>query len=816
MLMMSNLLRIMLTICLIKCSLQFDPSDNYLINCGSPTNVSVGNRIFMSDDDDDSTFNSSTLVLSAPHRVAANTTSTSVPFSNSPNLYKTTQIFPTNSNYTFSITKHGRHWIRLHFFPFQFNNYNLSNAKFSVSLQHYTLLRDFQVTDLNPVIKEYYLNINTDKLVIAFKPSDDSFAFLNALEVVSGPDHLIPDTVATIDKPGSTQYLMHHALETTFRINMGNTAVNPQNDTLFRKWLPDEPFLKNTNLVTFVSKPEPVNYSREGGPTPEIAPPSVYGTASKLKSEVDPNLNVNVTWYFNVDAGFRYLVRFHFCDIVSKSAGQLVFNVYVNSWYAYKHLDLSKQTSNKLNSPYYLDVVMSESDTSTLSVSVGPSNEAGLYPNALLNGLEIMKISNSKDSLDVSDSNIQSLKSRSKAKTGLILGILVSIMFVFVGLAIILFVMLIRRRKRAHLDVFGNKVSGNATSEYGNIFSLAAVREATDNFSENLVIGVGGFGKVYKGVLKDDTKVAVKRGNPDSQQGINEFRTEIEMLSHFRHRHLVALIGYCDEQNEMILVYEYMENGTLKSHLYGSNNPNLSWKQRLEICVGSARGLHYLHTGSAKPIIHRDVKTANILLDENLMAKVADFGLSKAGPDIDKTHVTTAVKGSFGYLDPEYLIRQQLTEKSDVYSFGVVLYEVLCGRPVIDPSQPRDKVNLVEWAMKLQKKGELTNIIDPNLEGQIKPESLRKFTETAEKCLAECGLDRPTMGDVLWNLDCALQLEEDEGLLDSIEDVLMPVDDTRPLQTLPSGSQYSFGSAEDIVNSSMSRVFSQMRVQELG
>ncbi|TQD70476.1 hypothetical protein C1H46_043992 [Malus baccata] len=288
--------------------------------------------------------------------------------------------------------------------------------------------------------------------------------------------------------------------------------------------------------------------------------------------------------------------------------------------------------------------------------------------------------------------------------------------------------------------------------------------------------------------------------------------TEIEMLSQFRHRHLVSLIGYCDEQNEMIIIYEYMGNGSLKDYLYGSDFPSLSWRQRLGICVGAAKGLHYLHTGSTKAIIHRDVKTANILLDENLMAKVADFGLSKTSPEIDQTHVSTAVKGSFGYFDPEYLTRQQLIEKSDVYSFGVVMFEVLCGRPVIDPSLPRESVNLVEWAMKSHNKGQLEEIVDPCLAGQVKPESLRKFGEIIAKCLAEHGVDRPTVGDVLWNLESVLQLKGSEG---SNGRLSSQADHVNPLETSVSLAEFSMGSAGDLAGFSMSKVFAQMVKEDM-
>ncbi|KAI8534142.1 hypothetical protein RHMOL_Rhmol10G0065900 [Rhododendron molle] len=290
----------------------------------------------------------------------------------------------------------------------------------------------------------------------------------------------------------------------------------------------------------------------------------------------------------------------------------------------------------------------------------------------------------------------------------------------------------------------------------------------TNNFDDELVIGSGGFGNVYKGFIDDGTTiVAIKRLKSKSNQGANEFRTEIEMLSNLRHTHLVTLIGYCDERQEMILVYEYMEHGTLADHLYkhctvgNGTICHLSWKQRMEICIGTARGLDYLHTGTRRGMIHRDVKTTNILLDKDWVAKISDFGLCKEGTTSHShTHVSTDVKGTFGYLDPEYFLTHRLTKKSDVYAFGVVLLEVLCGRPAVDLSLEENQHSLAVWAQQYIKEEKHDQLIDPSLRDQILPQCLKVFTEVANKCLHKHPSGRPTMTDVVASLECMLASQE--------------------------------------------------------
>ncbi|XP_059449363.1 receptor-like protein kinase FERONIA [Corylus avellana] len=293
-------------------------------------------------------------------------------------------------------------------------------------------------------------------------------------------------------------------------------------------------------------------------------------------------------------------------------------------------------------------------------------------------------------------------------------------------------------------------------------FSLEEIFTATNNLDRKLVVGRGGCGFVFKGYIGGKpTPVAIKLFDPTSRQGFHEFRTEIELLSKLRHRHLVPLIGYCNDDRHMIIVYDFMAHGTLRDHLYNTDNPPLSWKQRLEICIGAARGLLYLHEGAEHPIIHRDVNTSNILLDEDWVAKVSDFGLSKLGPkSLSKSHVTTDVKGTFGYLDPQYFWTSKLTVKSDVFGFGVVLFEVLCARPAVDMGLDDEKQSLTLWAQQCFRDRTLDQIIDSRVIGLIAPACLKVYAKIAYKCLYEERDRRPKMAEVLKALEFAMKLQE--------------------------------------------------------
>lgn len=288
-------------------------------------------------------------------------------------------------------------------------------------------------------------------------------------------------------------------------------------------------------------------------------------------------------------------------------------------------------------------------------------------------------------------------------------------------------------------------------------FSYKEISRATNNFDHSRIIGRGGFGSVYRGTI-DGVEVAIKRKSSISVQGRHEFEAELAVLCRLSHENLVKLMGYCIEKNEMMLVYEYIPRGNLKDLSYGRSQSLLSWKQRLGICLGAARGLCYLHENG---VLHRDVKTHNILVSEDYDAKISDLGLGRLQPDSNYDHITTVVAGTIGYLDPEYVRTGKVTRQSDVYSFGIILFEVLCGKPPIIGDPANEQQLLVDFALSLLiNQGIVEDMVDPNLKRFIQPNCLDKFVELAQDCVSQKARYRPTMGEVVHRLEHVLELQE--------------------------------------------------------
>ncbi|CAL0330970.1 unnamed protein product [Lupinus luteus] len=287
-------------------------------------------------------------------------------------------------------------------------------------------------------------------------------------------------------------------------------------------------------------------------------------------------------------------------------------------------------------------------------------------------------------------------------------------------------------------------------------FTYEMVMEMTNAFSSENVIGEGGFGCVYKGWLLDGRAVAVKQLKAGSGQGEREFQAEVEIISRVHHKHLVSLVGYCISEQQRMLIYEFLPNGTLHHHLHGSGMPVLDWSKRLKIAIGAAKGLAYLHEDCSQKIIHRDIKSANILLDDAFEAQVADFGLARL-TDTGNTHVSTRVMGTFGYMAPEYATSGKLTDRSDVFSFGVVLLELVTGRKSVDQTQPLGDESLVEWARPLLIRAietrDISELTDPRLEKHYVESEMFRMIEAAAACVRHSTTKRPRMVQVVRALD---------------------------------------------------------------
>ena len=287
------------------------------------------------------------------------------------------------------------------------------------------------------------------------------------------------------------------------------------------------------------------------------------------------------------------------------------------------------------------------------------------------------------------------------------------------------------------------------------------MKKATRNFSKDRLIGAGGFGEVYKGVLDDGTVVAIKCAKLGNTKGTDQILNEVRILCQVNHRSLVRLLGCCVDLEQPLLVYEYIQNGTLLDLLQGlalNGKRQLSWICRLRIAHATAECLSYLHISANPPIYHRDIKSSNILLDDKLNAKISDFGISRLACS-DLSHISTCVQGTFGYLDPQYFRKFQLTNKSDVYSFGVVLLELLTSLKVIDFSREENDVNLAMYVQRMFQEEMLIEIIDPLLKekaSSLELESMKALALLAFNCLEEKSENRPSMKEVAEDIEYIL------------------------------------------------------------
>ncbi|MCH85844.1 receptor-like protein kinase THESEUS 1-like, partial [Trifolium medium] len=405
-------------------------------------------------------------------------------------------------------------------------------ASITVTTDSFVLLDNFTFANYTSshLMKEYLISVTSYELFITFIPRLNSLVFVNAIEVVSMPDVLFPNSLNP-----STPFT-EFTLETVYRLNVGGANISAQNDTLSRNWESDETYFQSTttgmNIATNISAikhPDFLEFT---------APPMVYVTAKSLGSVSE---DYKLSWEFRVSPNFFYFVRVHFCDMISNSTNSMVLDLFMNGYIAFRSLDLLR-VSGDLAEPYYKDFVF-EVTEKTLTVSVGPATMSSIR-NATMNGIEIMKFINKVDASKKENrvNNVLTKTSELSKTSKLVIiigcGVSVVIFLAFLGLSFCY-------QKSCRLK----KNSANAY-EFLRHFTLHEIQHATNGFDAELLIGVGGFGKVYKGKLENGKVVAIKVANPESRQGLSEFHNEIELLSGLRHQNLVSLVGCCNEDSE--------------------------------------------------------------------------------------------------------------------------------------------------------------------------------------------------------------------------------------------------------------------------
>ncbi|XP_010246510.1 PREDICTED: probable leucine-rich repeat receptor-like serine/threonine-protein kinase At3g14840 [Nelumbo nucifera] len=456
---------------------------------------------------------------------------------------------------------------------------------------------------------------------------------------------------------------------------------------------------------------------------------------------------LSLTYYGYCLLNGSYTVRLHFAEIIFtngrnySSLGRRIFNVYIQGRLVLKDFNIADAAGgigkaiNKTFSPVNVT-------TGTLEIRFYWAGKGTtVIPSSGVFGPLISAISMEPNFVPPSEGG-------KKKSAGVIAGIIVSVVaLVFMVLGTIWWRGCQRHKSTMDQDLRGLDMQTGS-------FTLRQIKAATNNFDSTNKIGEGGFGSVYKGHLSDGTIIAVKQLSSKSKQGNREFVNEIGMISALQHPHLVKLYGCCIEGNQLLLVYEFMENNSLSHALFDPEKCQLKldWRTRQKICIGIARGLAFLHEESRLKIVHRDIKATNILLDKDLNPKIADFGLAKLYEE-ENTHISTRVAGTFGYMAPEYAMKGYLTNKADVYSFGVVALEIVSGKRNTSFKPQEEFIDLLDWALILKDQGSLLDLVDPRLGLEFNKDEAMKMINVALLCTNTCAPLRPTMSAVVGMLE---------------------------------------------------------------
>ncbi|XP_058747459.1 probable leucine-rich repeat receptor-like serine/threonine-protein kinase At3g14840 [Vicia villosa] len=489
-----------------------------------------------------------------------------------------------------------------------------------------------------------------------------------------------------------------------------------------------------------------------------------WSNATKLSVVDDPELYMDarvspnyLTYYGFCLGNGNYTVNLHFAEIMFSddktfsSIGRRVFDIYIQRKLVEKDFDIAKEAGGVGKA--VIKSFTAEVTSNALEIRLYWAGKGTTtIPFGSVYGPLISAISVDPDFTPPSENN-------SSIPVGVVAAIVVA------GAIVIIFVIGIMWWKGCLTQKCLGGIGKKSLASQGGLFTLRQIKVATNNFDESFKIGEGGFGPVYKGVLPGGTIVAIKQLSSKSTQGSREFINEIGMISTLQHPNLVKLYGFCMEDDQLLLIYEYMENNSLAHALFAkkedleNRQSRLDWKTRMRICIGISKGLAYLHGESKIKIIHRDIKATNVLLDKDLNPKISDFGLAKLNED-DKTHMNTRVAGTYGYMAPEYAMHGYLTERVDVYSFGIVVLEIVSGTNNTVSHPQEECFSLLDWVHLLKEKDNLMELVDRRLGEDFKKDEVTTMINVALLCTSFSPSLRPSMSSVVSMLEGRTNVQE--------------------------------------------------------